>query len=177
MVLNTLTAWPQRGKVRFASVDFNPPAGRQLVLIRLRERCALAMDSGLLQHFFAGVESDKWDGWHACVAKNTAHMAGVSLPCGSDVVLVNLDGDNLITSEFIEYVLDYADEMTKQRVGGVSPTVGGVSPTDLPRVVGLTCKHPSMKSTTGRICVGGKVFLHLRGYDESFWSDGSCPNA
>ena len=169
MVLNTLTVWPWRGRVRFASVDFNPPPERQRCLSLLIERCGLALDHGMLQHFLADVEdSDDWAGWHSPVAKNTAHLAGMSLPSGEDVVLVSLDGDNLLTTEFIEYMLEHAEEMTKwngdPRVGGVSPT-GGVTP--LPSLVGMTCRNLRVKSTNGWVACGGKVFLHLRGYDEA----------
>ena len=163
MVLNTLTAWPWRGRVRFASVDFNPPAERQRCVSLLMDRCGLALDHGLLQLFLADVEGGDWAGWHSPVAKNTAHMAGLGL-CGEDVVLVGLDGDNLITTEFIEYMLQHAERMTTPKVGGVSPT-GGVTP--LPSLVGMTCRNLRVKSTNGRVACGGKVFLHLRGYDEA----------
>ena len=128
MVLNTLTAWPQRGRVLFVSVDFNPADERQRCLSLLTARCGLSLDHDLLQHFLADVDDGQWQGWHSCVAKNTAHMAALSLDSGDDVVLVNLDGDNLITEEFLCYILDHADQMTKWKgeVGGVSSAAGGV---------------------------------------------------
>ena len=36
--------------------------------------------------------------WHCCIAKNTAHM----LPDPSFDVVCNVDGDNILTVEFVE---------------------------------------------------------------------------
>ena len=57
--------------------------------------------------------SDGSEHWHACVAKNTAHMAADD----SHHVLCNVDGDNLLTLDFVAQCLKVACRIKKGSVG------------------------------------------------------------
>lgn len=173
--LNVVECWPFRHRVGFVLVDFNEAEeDRAEIQKRLRERCPAALETGLLRYFELAPKTTQWNGWHASVAKNTTHMAAIAL-YGRDVCLVNLDGDNLLTRQFLEHILMHAPAM-RWGAGGVSSTggssAGGVSPAGgpdpRPALAGISYKHPKVSSTTGRIALGGETFLALRGYREDF---------
>ena len=178
--LNVVECWPFRHRVGFVLVDFNEAEeDRAEIQKRLRERCPAALETGLLRYFELAPKTTQWNGWHASVAKNTTHMAAIAL-YGRDVCLVNLDGDNLLTRQFLEHILKHAPAM-RWGAGGVSSTggssAGGVSPAggpdSRPALAGISYKHPKVSSTTGRIALGGETFLALRGYREDFLPMGS----
>jgi hypothetical protein len=85
---------------------------------------------------------------------------------GPDVVLCNVDGDTLITQRFLDALLTSADKMIQWR------GKGGLSPTTVPEIVGISFHAPNNPSTTGRIALGGRVFDTLGGYDEEFGPSG-----
>ena len=101
---------------------------------------------------------------------------------GRVVCLVNLDGDNLLTCSFLEHILQHAPATRRvergvssaggSSAGGVSPA-GGPGPEPRPEVAGLSYKNPKASSTTGRIALGARTFLALRGYREDFLPMGS----
>lgn len=179
LAINLITMWPMRNLISIVLVSFNDePEGAELRKI-LNSHFQMALSHGVLRYF---EKSEPWDGWHASVGKNTSHR--VACGCYPDSVLVNLDGDNTITTRFCEFLVKKADSMINWRPrdpssgGGVTPptSVAVILPLakdELPDVVGITFKNDRSSSTTGRIALGSRVFLTLRGYNQDFYPMGT----
>jgi hypothetical protein len=149
-------------------VDLNDRTESDELKQRLEKHIPASLAEGQLRYCQRAWGSDqdkKWRGWHASVAKNSSHCAALEM-FGTEVVLCNVDGDNLITQPFLHTLLTSAEKMIKWKA------VGGVSPTTLPDIVGISFKAPSTPSTTGRVALGGNVFDALGGYDEEFGPSG-----
>ena len=84
--------------------------------------------------------------WHACIAKNTAH----NIPDASYHVLCNVDGDNLLTLDFVEQCL----------------TIGARIKAD--KVACAQFYASNEAGTYGHIMIQRDMFHKLGGYDESF---------
>ena len=171
--LNLALSWPYRNRAAWVVVDFNEaPEETAFIVDTLRRLCPASVAHGHLRYFEAKDDGRRWTGWHASVAKNTAHVAGLSV-WGLDVVLCNIDGDNIVTPSFIEDLLEKAPKMTTKRsIDASAGSSGGVSPADfmpvLPDIVGVSYVNPKANSTTGRIALGARVFKLLGGYRQDF---------
>lgn len=85
--------------------------------------------------------------WHACVAKNTSHMA--SIFCfGTDVCLVNLDCDQVVPLEYVHGLLKLWHDTGRSFKGFC-----------------VKCKN-CHSSLTGRFACRASDWLELGGYDE-----------
>jgi len=127
--VNLKNNWRHRQWVRFHIVDFGSTDG---AIDFIRESCQEAIEAGLLHLHTASLE-----GFHASVAKNTAHLVA------SQDILINLDCDNLVDEAFAPYVRRRFEE---EGLRGLTFN-GGVG-------------------TCGRICCLQSDFRHLGGYDE-----------
>jgi len=163
---NLALSWRWRNVVRWVVVDLNPPEERQRVVSMLQNVAPESVEVGQVRLWAAAA----WSGWHACVAKNTSHLLAIET-FGSDIVVCNFDGDNIVTEPFLRDITENADRMARWRdesLWSADIFRGGATAASLPALVGTSYKAPSAPSTTGRVACGGKVFLALRGYDESF---------
>ena len=166
--INLIISWRFRAAVRWVLVDLNDRTEGEDLKHRLENTIPASLSEGQLRYCQRVWDSDqdkKWCGWHASVAKNSSHLAAVEM-FGMEVVLCNVDGDNLITQPFLHTLLTSAEKMIQWKA------VGGVPPTSLPDIVGISFKAPNNPSTTGRIALGGRVFDTLGGYDEEFGPSG-----
>lgn len=137
--INLALTWKRRKNITWFVVDFNE--GTELS-DSLTEALEPAIRSGHLKLY----RSKDLKFWHACIAKNTAHM----LPDDSYHVLCNVDGDNLLTLEFVEQALVMAARMKSGEVGCTQFYGSGDA------------------GTYGRIMIGRTLFHKLGGYDETF---------
>jgi hypothetical protein len=124
-------------------VDFNE--GTELS-DSLTEALEPAIRSGHLKLY----RSEHLKFWHACIAKNTAHM----LADNSYHVLCNVDGDNLLTLEFVEQALEMAARVKSGEIA-CAQFYGSGNP-----------------GTYGRIMIDRTLFQKLGGYDETFHPSG-----
>ena len=173
--INMATAWSLRDKVVWVLADLNDE--ESAVLTRwLAHSVPSSLSAGQLHVFrrasvggAGGVSPGglvPFPGWHASVGKNTSHYVGIHVAGmygwePEDVVLVNCDADNLPTPKFFEILLAKHTSMT-------APTCTDASGNAWPAVTGISFRHPEASSTTGRVAMSARVFMALRGYDESF---------
>jgi hypothetical protein len=166
--LNVCISWRYRAVVRWMLADLNDPSDSHDLVAQLETAIPVSLVEKQLRYgrrdWGAG-NDQKWQGWHASVAKNTSHVMAQTA-YGREVVLCNVDGDNLITQQHLDTLLTSADKMIKWK------GVGGVSPKTVPEIVGMSFKAEHNASTTGRIALGGRVFQELHGYDEEFGPSG-----
>ena len=125
-----------RDFIEFILVDFGSNDGlREWIIDNFQSELV----SGYLKYYY----TEELPKWHACIAKNTAHL------CANGNILVNLDCDNFTGVWGGAYVLKAFDEHGERcfvhQFGG---NVGDGS--------------------YGRIAVANKYFFMLGGYDESF---------
>ncbi len=145
LLINMALTWAYREQISWFVVDFNAPEER--LVSRLGEKLLEAVDSGHLNFFV----SDGMPYWHASVAKNSAHLLP---PCETFDVLVNVDGDNILTVGFVEAAVTLAARMKSQEL----------------KMVHFSSSYEA--GTYGRIAVATNTFLTLRGYDEEFLPSG-----
>lgn len=122
--------------IEFVIVDFGSRDGLQnWVLSNYRKE----LDEGYLRYFF----TNRMEGWHASIAKNTAHYYA------RGEILINLDGDNFTGRDGGAYINDqflkYGDKLLSHQYDGVQG-----------------------QGTYGRIGMYSKFFHKIGGYDESF---------
>ncbi len=141
--------------------------------------------------------------WHASVAKNTVHMLPwtVPHPDRKRTIVASLDGDNLVTSRFLEDLRNRArdllpsDELaalacpclpsvqpfvTQTRPkskataarGSAAAPVQPLPSSGWPRTMAVQHKNPKDGSTTGRITLSLVTFSLLGGYDQDFQPSG-----
>jgi len=84
--------------------------------------------------------------WHASVAKNTSHEAAVHF-FGTDVLLVNLDGDQIVPPNYVYHCAEFFSNHRKQP--GLLVTCASVD-----------------QALTGRLGYRAEDFIMLGGYDE-----------
>ena len=156
--MNILSAWPWRGQIQIAVVVFEIDESDEFMKW-LQDVCEPALSEGLLVLAKARLP----DGWHASIAKNTAHRlaietllqaAGGSAPqptaSGSGQArsslggcfLLNLDGDNYLGADYLCKLSEII------RSCGPWDSVGA---------------RNGVQGTTGRVDVWAHVFLNLGG--------------
>ena len=115
--INLACSWHLRENVIWVLADLNDEAPSQELLSWLSQNVYASLQTKQLCVFRP---AQAWNGWHASVAKNTSHMAGL-LAAGDviggsdrleDVILVNCDADNLPSSMFYQYLLQRYDELS-----------------------------------------------------------------
>ncbi len=122
------------------------------------ESLAAPLRLGFLRYFRLTTPTC-WRSWHASIAKNTSHAAGRSI-VGCRGILVNVDGDNITPSGFVDQVVNMVPRMR-------------VSPDDpVTKLSGVQWKNNKVTGTTGRIGTTCYCFETLNGYDESFLPSG-----
>ena len=143
LIINLALTWMYRRNITWFLCDFNEDNS---LLDILTENVPQAIAAGHLR-VYKSYELPYWD---ASRAKNTAHM----LPDDSYPVLVNVDGDNLLTWEFVQSALVMAHRVCQGELNLVqfATTQDG--------------------GTYGRIMIGRALFRQLGGYDESFLPSG-----
>ena len=139
LVINLALTWKRRRNITWHVVDFNPDTNLSTHLL---EVLGEAVRCGHLKLY----RSDGLEFWHACVAKNTAHMVADD----SYHVLCNVDGDNLLTLDFVEQSLAVAARVKSGEVACAQFYGSGEA------------------GTYGRIMIDRTLFSKLGGYDESF---------
>ena len=87
LTINLALTWKRRQNITWFVVDFNENTDE--LTHPVIEALEPAIRCGHLKLY----RSSALPNWHACIAKNTAHM----LPDASYHVLCNVDGDNLLT--------------------------------------------------------------------------------
>ena len=140
MAINLALTWRHRAQITWFLADFNFDDDR--LCDRLTKPMRTAMWEGHLRLYCA----KGLDFWHASIAKNTSHM----LPNDSYDALCNVDGDNLLTVEFVIAALEVAG-----RIKSGDVNVAQFYSTDAP-------------GTYGRIMIKRSLFHALGGYDEDF---------
>ena len=131
-------------------VDFN----EDTVLEQwVREHLALAIKMGKLKFYRCPMRH-----WHASLAKNTAHMAacldvggGLTPSAEEDAVLVNLDGDNLFTSRWLQRLVEEDGAALVSK-----------------RVTVVHYHNIWDSGTYGRLACLKSLWLGIRGYDVQF---------
>ena len=139
LIINLSLTWHRRDNITWHVVDFNEDMELTETLTKVLEA---AIRCGHLKLY----RSSELKYWHACIAKNTAHMVVDE----SFDVLCNVDGDNLLTLGFVEHCLTMAGRMKSGEVG---------------------CTHfygSGEAGTYGRIMITRNLFHKLGGYDEEF---------
>lgn len=138
--LNLLHCWPYRKWVKFHVVDFceSDDSADDAAKFML-DHCHAAIDIGLLRVYKSRLN----DGWHASIAKNTAHLVA------REEIVVNLDGDNLIGPGFPSDINDRFQQGCN--------------------IIHYTWDEGSC----GRIVCLRDDFLKLRGYDEDAYPMGA----
>ncbi len=156
--VNLLLLWRWRMVVSVVLVDFNPD---QCLEDYTMSSLAFAVDHRLLGYY----RSDQLPHWHASIAKNTSHMMGIDFnkvkfgnPEGlgrddENLVLVNLDGDNVITNEWLQHLCLWSGKLL-----GSNPEA---------TMLHYHC-WTSGAGSWGRMAVSSLLFCKIRGYDESF---------
>jgi len=137
--INLSLTWLRRQNITWFVVDFNADTELSDSLMEALEP---AIRCGHLKLY----RSDQWPYWHACIAKNPAHM----LADESHHVLCNVDGDNLLTLDFVEHALEMAARIKSGAVGCAQFYGHGEA------------------GTYGRIMIDRTLFHKLGGYDETF---------
>ena len=86
----------------------------------------------------------------------------------------------MITTQFCEFLVKTADKMINWRrrdPSSPSATESAINVPlareELPDIVGITFKNDRSSSTTGRIALGSRVFVTLRGYNQDFFPMGT----
>ena len=165
---NLCMAWAYRNRIMWVVADLNDTQEeRDLLKSELLRLCPASCAHGHLRVFEPRPESaPHWNGWHASVAKNASHLAALSV-LGENCVVCNVDGDNVVTTEFLQHILRCAPDMI---AGGESSGAASSSTvsSSLPKISGVSYKNPKAPSTTGRIACGGATFKKLGGYREDF---------
>ena len=137
--INFALTWKRRANITWFFVDFNADDVLQNDIL---ETLRPAIETGHLKYFRSG----DLQYWHACIGKNTSHM----IPDDKYDTLVCVDGDNILTLEFVEQALVMAARIKASEVGCV-------------QFLG-----PGEAGTYGRIMIGRALFHKLGGYDEDF---------
>jgi hypothetical protein len=128
--------WDLRSDIEFVLVDFDSNDGlREWVLKHFKNE----LTEGYLKYFF----TKELMGWHASIAKNTAHLLA------SGNVLTNLDCDNFTGKSGAQFVLDSFENHNRPVV--LHQFRGGWS-----------------DGSFGRISVHQELFSCIGGYDEKF---------
>jgi len=141
---NIVDTWPYRAKVTWYIVDFNDPSDRETPQFLARS-CRIPWLMGHIKLFRRPIT-----GWHASICKNTSHTAAKE--DSQHRVLVNVDGDNLLTHAWMESVVSQATDLCIGKLACVrwQGADGGV---------------------TGRVALSQAVFNTLNGYDQDL-----CPS-
>ena len=139
LIMNMSLTWAYRNNITWFLCDFNED---DQLFGWLMQHIPDAVRSGHLRIY----RSRSLPHWHASVAKNTAHMQ----PGSEYHVLVNVDGDNLLTIEFVTASLFMADRISRGEVN--------------------LCQlaSTSESGTYGRIMLSRTLYHKLGGYDETF---------
>ena len=137
--INMSLTWQRRQQITWHVVDFNPDTNLTTDLLE-------TLEAAVKEKHLKLYRADGMEYWHCCVAKNTAHMVADE----SFDVLVNVDGDNLLTLEFVEQCLEIAHRMKSGSVALAQFYGSGEA------------------GTYGRIMIRRSLFHLLGGYDESF---------
>lgn len=142
---NVLATWPYRAQFTWFVVDFNTdPGENQAILQGILTNCAAAWKAKHIRLFRCPVQ-----GWHASKCKNTTHMVPIRTGHATltEMVLVNVDNDNVITTTFLEAMCSHAPALADGSLGSLrfEGADGGV---------------------TGRVALGAVSFIWLGGYDE-----------
>ena len=137
--INLALTWKRRRNITWHVVDFNKDDDFTNEMLHALEP---AFRCGHLKMY----RSDGLEHWHACIAKNTAHM----LADETHHVLCNVDGDNLLTLDFVELCLSVGARIKEGSVGCAQ--------------FYSTCEA----GTYGRIMIARSLFRKLGGYDETF---------
>ncbi len=97
--LNLAHLWSCRRWARFVLVDFGSSDG---CLAWVKKYCAAAIARGFLRIYASSLPSQEY---HTAIAKNTAHLAGMSAFRLQDTdIVTNLDADNLLGPGFAHHV-------------------------------------------------------------------------
>ncbi len=86
--LNILGVWPHRA---FCRIHLAVCDDTEETMSWVTSTCSIAMAAGVLQVY--AVPHMRY--WHASIGKNTSHRPA------TEVILCNLDGDNIISPEFV----------------------------------------------------------------------------
>ncbi len=165
LAANLLTALPWRQTVKWVIADLNDPdsdeeSDRLAEWIGMKARISLTLDQ--LRYFRRRAPGhDRFIGWHASVAKNSAFAAALqAVGDHSRGIIVNVDNDNFITAAFLQDLLAKAPKMLRLDSNAV------------PEVCGCFYRHPSVGSTTGRIACSMYAFQRVGGYLEEMAPSG-----
>jgi hypothetical protein len=142
---NLVVTWPYRARVTWYIVDFNAPEDFEIQQF-LAESCRIPWLMGHIKYFRCPIT-----GWHASICKNTSHM--VAQEDSKQRVLVNVDGDNLITIAWVDSVVSEAPDLCAGK---------------------LTCVRwqGADGGVTGRVAMSQAMFNTLNGYDEDLLPSG-----
>ena len=143
LIMNMSLTWAYRNNVSWFLADFNED---DQLFGTLMQYIPDAVRSDHLRIF----RSRDLPHWHASVAKNTAHMQ----PGPEFDVLVNVDGDNLLTMEFVAACLVMSERIRRGEVN--------------------LCQFASTaeSGTYGRIMMSRTMYHKIGGYDETFLPSG-----
>ena len=112
---NLVVTWPYRAMVTWHIVDCNAPDDFEIQQF-LAESCRIPWLMGHIKYFRCPIT-----GWHASICKNTSHM--VAQEDSKQRVLVNVDGDNLITIAWVDSVVSEAPDLC---AGKLTCAVAGI---------------------------------------------------
>ena len=149
--LNLATTWRYRKNAIFAIMEFHGENNqeRNAFLSWLSENLGWAVAQG---HVHVGPAKEGWEFFDCATAKNTSHLFGmyVAAEMGCDMrktCLVNLDGDNVFTEEWVLDAFQRAEEECQSlpeqwcrdvwgegqqfntwgQIGGISPPQAGLT--------------------------------------------------
>ena len=154
---NVLMTWPYRSRVTWVVLDLN--SGPEAIEVGdfMEEHFFVPVVTGHLQYLRCPQEY-----WHASWAKNSSHSAGSALHHAAQsggvapapLVLVNCDNDNLLTTQFINTLVEHAPNLT--------------APVGSAHFLAMLRFNGRDGGVTGRIALSASVFRQLGGYDQSF---------
>ena len=160
---NLLNTLQRRDQVAWAIADFNPKAAPECSYQWMLENLSDACRFG---HVFWFHAEEGWEHFDCPLAKNSAHVAGgiVSERLGfpeNRVYLCNVDGDNIVTLEWLDHILAEArvclDSLPSDPIDPAQPARMTHSGTH------YVCEE---MGTYGRIGLPLKTFRAIGGYDE-----------
>ena len=157
LAINLATLQFYAGLVHWVVVSFEDDIGQhEQVKTWIDKHARWAIASGIL--IFREGCGMKQTGWHASVGKNTAHRVAKELLWNeqassvghpTNLLLVNLDGDNLPGQGFIQSVM-------RECAGWLND----------PIALWYHGKNNNQGGTCGRICCWARDFFYLNGLDE-----------